>query len=386
MAVSAFILAGEASGDRLAAQLMDAGNDIFSSISWFGVGGPQMQARHLDNLADMDRLAVIGIGDALAQYRALSALADRLIAEILKRQPDYVFTVDSKGFSLRFAARLRRALGSGSYQPKLVHMVAPTVWAWGAWRAKKFSQLFDHIFCLFPFEPDYFNIGPSEQGAQALFVGHPDADGIARPVPELPDKPGRDTNLHILLLPGSRQGEIMRHMPILLDACSHLLDTYPALRLTLPLLPHLHPAVAPFLEQTDIGSHIELSDKPVAQAFSDAHFMLASSGTVTLEAAIAGVPGVVIYHLGLTSRLFAKFLFEPKTPVLPDIILQTNAYPFLISPHLNAHNLAPLAQQGLQDITARNAEMQDLSRQLKATLSPDGKPFAERLRAALQRI
>ena len=111
MAISAFILAGEASGDRLAAQLMDAGSDIFTSISWFGVGGPQMQARQLDSLADMDRLAVIGFGDALAQYRALSELADRLIAAILERQPEYVFTVDSKGFSVRFAGRLRRALG-----------------------------------------------------------------------------------------------------------------------------------------------------------------------------------------------------------------------------------------------------------------------------------
>ena len=386
MAVSAFILAGEASGDRLAAQLMDAGNDIFTSISWFGVGGPQMQARHLDSLADMDALAVIGIGDALAQYRALSALADRLIAEILERQPDYVFTVDSKGFCLRFAARLRRALGRGNYQPQLVHMVAPTVWAWGVWRAKKFSQLFDHIFCLFPFEPDYFNIGPSKQGVQALFVGHPDADGTARPVPDMPNMSGADTDLHILLLPGSRRGEILRHMPILLDACSNLLETYPALRLTLPLLPHLHPLVAPFLAQTDIGSHIELSDKPVAQAFSDAHFMLAASGTVTLEAAIAGVPGVVIYHLGLTSRIFAKFFFKPKTPVLPDIILQTNAYPFLISPHLSAHRLARLAQDGLQDITARNAKMQGISRQLKAALSPDEQPFTERLRAALRKL
>ena len=378
MAVSAFILAGEASGDRLAAQLMDAGSDIFTSISWFGVGGPQMQARQLDSLADMDRLAVIGFGDALAQYCTLSELADRLIAAILERQPEYVFTVDSKGFSVRFAGRLRRALGSGSYQPKLVHMVAPTVWAWGSWRAKKFSQLFDHIFCLFPFEPDYFSAVSPERRAKALFVGHPDADGTVRPMPD------NDGNLHILLLPGSRRGEIMRHMPILLDACSQLLISYPALRLTLPLLPHLHPLVAPFLAQTDIGSRIALTDMPVEQAFSDAHFMLASSGTVTLEAAIAGVPGVVIYHLGWANRIFAKFFFKPKTPVLPDIILQTQSYPFLLTPHLNAGNLTRLAEQGLQDVTARNAKMQEISSQLNAVLSPDGKPFTERLRAALQ--
>ena len=360
--------------------MMDAGKDIFTSISWFGVGGPQMQARHLDKLGDMDALAVIGFADALVQYCTLSELADRLIAAILERQPDYIFTVDSKGFSLRFARRLRRALGNGSYQPKLVHMVAPTVWAWGAWRAKKFSQLFDHIFCLFPFEPGYFSDFPSEQGAQAVFVGHPDADGTARPLPN------NRSNLHILLLPGSRRGEVTRHMPILLNACTELLEAYPSLCFTVPLLPHLHPLVAPMLAQTKCGSRIMLTDKPVKQAFQDAHYMLASSGTVTLEAAIAGVPGVVIYHLGLANRIFAKFFFKPKTPVLPDIILQTQAYPFLISPYLNARNLTQLAQQGLQDITARNAEMQEISRQLKAVLSPDGQPFTERLKAALQTL
>ncbi|MGB2487172.1 MAG: hypothetical protein ACPIDR_08290, partial [Candidatus Puniceispirillaceae bacterium] len=219
-----------------------------------------------------------------------------------------------------------------------------------------------------------------ERRAKALFVGHPDADGTARPMPD------NDGNLHILLLPGSRRGEIMRHMPILLDACSRLLTSYPALCLTLPLLPHLHPLVAPFLAQTDIGSRIALTDMPVEQAFLDAHFMLASSGTVTLEAAIAGVPGVVIYHLGWANRIFAKFFFKPKTPVLPDIILQTQSYPFLLTPHLNASNLTLLAEQGLQDVTARNAKMQEISSQLKAVLSPNGKPFTERLRAALQTL
>ena len=214
-----------------------------------------------------DRLAVIGFG-IKAQYCALSELADRLIAAILERQPEYVFTNTVVFGAL--AGRLRRALVAAAIS-QLVHMVAPTVWAWGNWRAKKFSQLFDHIFCLFPFEPDYFSAASPERRAKALFVGHPDADGTARPMPD------NDGNLHILLLPGSRRGEIMRHMPILLDACSRLLTSYPALCLTLPLLPHLHPLVAPFLAQTDIGSRIALTDMPVEQAFLDAHFMLASS-------------------------------------------------------------------------------------------------------------
>ena len=106
--ISAFILAGEASGDRLAARLMDAGAQVFEDISWFGVGGPKMDACGLEKLADMEVLSIIGFGDALRHLRALTRLADELIDAILARQPEYIFTIDSKGFSLRFAKRLRR--------------------------------------------------------------------------------------------------------------------------------------------------------------------------------------------------------------------------------------------------------------------------------------
>lgn len=373
---SAFILAGEASGDRLAARLMDAGGQVFQDISWFGVGGPQMSAHGLEKLADMEALSIIGFGDALRHLKTLTHLADELIDAILTRQPEYVFTVDSKGFSLRFAKRLRRALKGGSYQPKLVHMVAPTVWAWGAWRAKKFGQIFDYIFCLFPFELPYFK----SQTANAVFVGHPDADGKARPMPD------RNSGVHILLLPGSRRKEIECHLPLMLEACEKLLQNHPELRFSLPLLPHLHMLAAPFLAKSGLQEYVDLNDSKVDKAFEQAHFIIASSGTVTLEAAIAGVPGVVIYHLSLVNRLFAKLFFKPETPVLPDIILGTDAYPFLIPPDLSTANIVQLAERGLQDIAAKNAEMARLSNQLKAELSPDGQPFDIRLVAALRAL
>ena len=374
--ISAFILAGEASGDRLAARLMDAGGQVFEDISWFGVGGPKMDACGLEKLADMEVLSIIGFGDALRHLRALTRLADELIDAILARQPEYIFTIDSKGFSLRFAKRLRRALEGRSYQPKLVHMVAPTVWAWGAWRAKKFGQLFDHIFCLFPFEVPFFASYP----AKAVFVGHPDADGKVRPMPD------RDRGIHILLLPGSRAAEIARHLPLMLAASERLLQNHPDLRFSLPLLPHLHKQAAPFLAKFSLQERVNLNDNSVDKAFERAHFIIASSGTVTLEAAIAGVPGVVIYHLSWINRIFAKLFFKPKTPVLPDIILGTRAYPFLIPPDLSAENIALLAEQNSQDITAKNAEIARMSKQLKSELSPDGQPFDIRLVSALRAL
>ena len=376
MPVSAFILAGEASGDRLAAQLMVAAKEVFPGISWFGIGGAKMQKAGLFPLGDMDSLSIIGFGEALASFRTLSKLADRLIADILARRPEYVFTIDSKGFSLRFAKRLRTALAGKAYQPKLIHMVAPTVWAWGAWRAKKFGQYFDHIFCLFPFEPAYFSDLPVE----AVFVGHPDSDGQCRP---FPDKKGGE---HILLLPGSRAAEIARHLPVMLEAAFQLIQKNPSIRFSLPLLPHLHDQAAEILEKSETGQVIVLNALPASQAFKEAHFMIACSGTVTLEAAIAGVPGLVIYHLSLANRIFAKWFYKPATPVLPDIILDSHFYPFLLPPHLRAENITALTEQGLGDIENRNKEGKKMSEQLKSVLSPDGKKFAERLKIALQTL
>ena len=251
----------------------------------------------------MDSLSIIGFGDALASFRTLSRLADRLIADILARQPEYVFTIDSKGFSLRFAKRLRTALCRAGHQPKLIHMVAPTVWAWGAWRAKNSGQYFDHIFCLFPFETDYFDDLPVE----AVFVGHPDSDGQCRPFP--PKKGG----VHVLLLPGSRASEIARHLPIMLEAAFQLIQKNPRLDSFLPLLPHLHDQAAEILEQSKKGQAVVLNALPASQAFKEAHFMIACSGTVTLEAGIAGVPGLVIYQLSLANRIFAKRFYKPAT-------------------------------------------------------------------------
>ena len=114
--------------------------------------------------------------------------------------------------------------------------------------------------------------------------------------------------------------------------------------------------------------------------------MIACSGTVTLEAAIAGVPGLVIYDLSLANRIFAKWFYNPATPVLPDIILDSDLYPFLLPPHLGAENITSLTEQALVDIEDRNKEIKKMSEQLKSVLNPDGKKYAERLKTALQTL
>ena len=150
-----FILAGEASGDQLAAHLMRAVNNAFEKPDWIGVGCRLMQAEGLESRLDMETLSVMGFGGALKAYWRLSSLADELVEQAIKARPRLILTVDNKGFAVRFASRLKRRMKAVGWSAPIIHCVAPTVWAWGRWRAKKFATFMDGLLCLFPFEPDY---------------------------------------------------------------------------------------------------------------------------------------------------------------------------------------------------------------------------------------
>jgi len=370
---TAFILAGEPSGDRLGSCLMAAAEAALGPMSWIGMGGESMKARGLVSDEDMSQLSVIGIAESLGSLRRLSALADRLADTVIAQRPDFVFTIDAKGFSLRFARRLRVRLKNSPYRPQLIHMVAPTVWAWGRWRARSFARVFDSILCLFPMEPDYF----STFDVRAEFIGHPDGDACARPMPALAQ------GIELLLLPGSRRAELHGHLPVMLSCCRSLCADYPDLRLRLALPKHLHAQAGEAIGAAGMNALVRPEAVSPREAFKDAHLALASSGTVTLEAAIAGVPAVVIYKIGLLTRVFVKLFFKPDTPVLPDILLGQQHYPFLVTPELRAGRLARLMSAELKALEPRNQQMQTVSAQLKHSLRPDGRDFAHRLTAVL---
>lgn len=395
----AFILAGEASGDRLGGLLMQAAKRALGPIDWMGMGGEAMQAEGLMSKEDMQQLSIIGISDVLMALPRLSRLADRLIEQIVTARPEIIFTVDSKAFSVRFAKRLRRRLAKlDGYQPQFIHMVAPTIWAWGAWRRSAFEEAFDVLLCLFPFEPALFD----ENRVKALFIGHPDGVVFDRDAPdgvvldgrahdeEASDGGGimcksletRDS-LHLLLLPGSRKSEIKAHLPVLLTVAKRLLARYPDMRFTLPTLPYLYQQIACEIEAQGLGGKVMPSTQDVANYLAQTDFMLAASGSVTLSTAIAGVPGVVIYSLTRLNRLFAWAFFKQPTPVLPDIILGEQFYPFLLSPDLNADSLYKMAIEGIEQLDERSEAMRDASVRLTAMLAPHKQDFVEGLAGQL---
>ena len=318
-----FILAGEASADLL-------GNEIMMSFGeetrYFGVGGLKMRGMGFDNLAPQESLMTLGLLDSLLSVPRLLALADELIAVILDRRPDAVLTIDAKAFSAAFARRLKKAMAKTGWSAPIIHLVAPTVWAWGGWRAKKLSRSIDRLLCLFPFEPEYFTC----HGLTADFVGHPLLEATIPSRSEARASLGLNENDRVLvLLPGSRGGEIKRLLPKMIEAEERIHTSRPDIVPILPASPYMHDRIVSLLGDHPRIRLVAGGNENIMMALAAGDAGMICSGTVALEAALAGLNGVVIYHSDVITYAAGKLLVDEESIVLPNKILGERLYEFI---------------------------------------------------------
>jgi len=373
-----FILAGEPSGDRLAASLMKAVNSGWGQQDWIGVGGPAMRAEGLADDMDMEALTVFGFGAALTAYPRLSRLADRLVDDILAARPKAVITVDVKGFSVRLAMRLRRRMARLGWSAPLIHCVAPTVWAWGAWRRHRVARAVDGLLCLFPFEPEYFD----GLDVKTHFIGHPEA---FNPVYDDLRRPETRETPHLTLLPGSRRGEIRHILGPMLAAFGMIRAEHPHVTATIPTLPHLVPAIRDACQQQRMEDVIRLDQGQDAlfTALGRSDAVLAASGTVTLQTALYAVPGAACYIAPWLSAAVGRRLVRMERVILPNALLDRQVYPFLFQEAATPRALADRMLEVLADDGARARAAADAA-ELRARLSGGAASFEGKVAAALQ--
>ena len=344
MSAPIFILAGEPSGDRLAASLMKAVNGGWGTQDWIGVGGPAMREEGLASATDMEALTVFGFGAALAAYPRLSRLADRLVQDVMSARPKAVITVDVKGFSLRFAARLKRRMDRDGWHVPIIHCVAPTVWAWGAWRRHRVAKSVDGLLCLFPFEPDWFQ----PLGVKTAFIGHPEA---FNPAYDAPRHPGPASVPHIVMLPGSRRSEIRHILPPMLAAFELLRNSHPGITATIPTLARIAGSIEAACAVTPSAKAISIDQNEggLFRALGKGHAVLAASGTVTLQTALYGAPGVACYIAPALSAAIGRRLVRMDRVILPNALLDRVVYPFLFQEGASAPSLADAVRKVLAD-------------------------------------
>ena len=339
-ALTIAVIAGEPSGDRLGGALMQAIKTRAPNVRFVGVGGAEMAARGLQSVFPIDELAIIGLVAILQRLPSIFAHIRAAADAVIAARPDVLVIIDSPEFTHRVAKRVRKVL------PKLpvVDYVCPSVWAWRPWRARAMRAYVDHVLALLPFEPDAMaKLG----GPPTTFVGHPMAAEVARLRPGAADAARRAAEPPlVLVLPGSRGGEIRRHIALFGDTVARLAATVGAIDPVLPTPPHLVSRVQEAVAAWPVRPRIVATEEEKWTAFRQARAALAASGTVTLELALAAVPTVVAYRIPLFEEAIARLLIKVPTIVLANLVLDDKVMPELVqrdaTPEKLVAALAPL--------------------------------------------
>ncbi|WP_135504791.1 lipid-A-disaccharide synthase [Roseovarius aestuariivivens] len=320
-----FVIAGEASGDALGAALMAGLRDL-TEVEFVGVGGPLMEDESLSSLFPMEELSVMGIVEILPKYFHLKRRIRETAEAALACDPDVIISIDSPDFCLRVAKIVK-----AERDIRTVHYVAPSVWAWRPKRAEKMAKVIDHVLALLPFEPPYMEAA----GMACDFVGHPvvsqkQADAVE--IAAFRDRHGLGDAEVLLVLPGSRGGEVARLGPIFGETVRNVLQARPDLRVVLPTTAsraaQVRELVADWPGRPVVVAPGEATFKAEkAAAFGVAQVALAASGTVSLELAAAGTPMVIAYDVNWITREIIRRMLRIDTLTLVNLVSDTRAVP-----------------------------------------------------------
>ena len=364
-----YIVAGEVSGDMIGAGVMKSLKKLTSGKARFaGVGGVHMSSEGLESLFPIEELSVLGLFELIPKIPKLLKRIRETVHDIFLKKPSAVITIDAKGFNFRVAKQIALKQNKKSKKIKLVHMVAPTVWAWRPGRAKKIAKLFDHLLVMFPFEPAYF----IPHGLKTSFVGHP----------ALEEKEGNGDTfkksfsipedcLVLSLLPGSRTGEIDRLLPVFEETVSKLKYHFPRLCILIPTVLELEGRVRNIISEWAAENVILVRNQDKQDAFAASDFAIAASGTATLELALARVPTIVAYKVNFLTGWIAYFLVNHQSIVLANRILEQPLFPLLVQKNCNSDKIVEvlISQKNRKNIAK---EMELASSTIRERLDIDG--------------
>lgn len=335
-----FLFAGEASGDLHGSQLMKALRISSKDHFLCGVGGPHMRREGLDCLLRMENFQVMGFSDVIKSLPSLWKLFYETRDMILKIQADCVILIDYPGFNLRLAHALRKQ----GFKGKIVQYICPTIWAHGKKRIDVLTAYYDLLLTIYPFEIDYF----SHTSLKVEYIGNPLVETINNHTYQTDwmNQTRIPTNENLIaLFPGSRQGEIQRHIPQQLKAAAQLKKNHPHLRFALSCAQEsLQENLVQLVQQGPLRLNEDLFIVPPNyhyELMKSCKTALAKSGTVTLELAIHNVPTVVHYELSMLNYLFAKCILKLKLPYycIVNILGKQNIFPEFMGRKLSPTDL-----------------------------------------------
>jgi len=371
------MVAGEASGDQLAAHLIAALRARRPGLEFFGIGGPKMAAQGFEALFPIESLGVRGYAEALRHYRRISSLRRTLAKRLLDERPALFIGVDASDFNLDLERQLKDA------GVPAIHYVSPAIWAWRGWRMRRIARSVSHLLAMFPFEPSLYE----KAGVPVTYVGHPLADMI----PLEPDKNAARIELRlpaaaqvIAMLPGSRRSELQYMADLFVQTARRLLQDLPNAHFVFPTVSR---ETRELLEAA-LRRH-RANTLPLTLLFGHSHDALAAadlalvaSGTATLEAALFKTPMVIAYRQSPVTSALMRHMAYVSYAGLPNILAGGGFVPEFLQDKATPGALANALLDLVHDPKAQRAQVEKF-RQIHAILKQD---TAEKAASAVLRV
>jgi len=346
-----FLVAGEESGDRLGAALVEAIRQRTNGHAQFSaVGGAHMAAAGVPSLFPLGDLAIIGFAAIPASLPKILRRIRETADAVVSARPDALIIIDSPEFTHRVAKRVRARAGD----IPIINYVCPSVWAWRPGRARAMRAYVDQVLALLPFEP---KVMEKLGGPPCTYVGHPLTERLGELRPNDLEKRLRfaDPPL-ILVLPGSRRGEIRRMAPVFGAAMARVADGVGPLKIVVPAVASLSDVVRDAVATWGLPVRVVTAPNDKHEAFRTARAALTKSGTSTLELALAGVPMVAAYRVPLVEEVAARLLLNVSSVILANLVLGENVVPEFLQRHCTPKRLAAALIPLLADTSERRRQ------------------------------
>ncbi len=351
-----FILTGEPSGDKLASKIISEIKKKRTDLEFLSVGGVNLQKLGIKSIYDQKDITYIAFTDIILNFFKIKKKINETVKEVLKFNPDILFSVDSPDFTLRVSKKVKEK----NSNIKTIHFIAPKVWAWREGRVKKMKEFLDHVLLLFKFEKKYFD----KEKLKNTFVGHPLLDNDSKDKTEISEFLNKKKIISIF--PGSRDSEINYHLPILINFIKKMNNKDNTYNFIFHSTIKNKKLISNFFLNEKIDNIEIISDDKIKNAvLNKSIFAIVKSGTVSLEVCKMNVPSIIIYKMNFTNYYIAKFLLNIKFVNMINIINNKEIIPELIQSECNAEEIFKSVYYFLKKPELINKQLDDINNTLK---------------------
>jgi len=345
-----FVLTGEPSGDKLASRVISQLKNSRSDIEYLSVGGEHLKALGIKSIYELNEVTYLGFTKVLLNIFKIKKKIKETVKEIIKFNPDILFSVDSPDFTLRIVKEVKKK----NPKIKTIHFVAPQVWVWREKRVKKLKSFLDHVLLLFPFEKKYFD----KEGIKSTFTGHPLLEEHDRSKVDVSQIIKDNKNI-FSIYPGSRLSEIKVLIPILFKFVKKMKTKYKDLFFVFhSTTEHVH-LIQKLLHEEGFKNCGAIADEKIkSHILKSSIFAVAKSGTISLEICNSKIPSVIIYKMGIINFFIVKMLVKVKFANIINIAAKEEIIPELLQTKCNSINIYNTVDRLLSDKQALEKQVE----------------------------